>query len=524
MMKGILHDLAWAYARQLWRHKWLSTAIAWAICVLGWGIISVIPPKYESSARVYINADQLLTPILHGLAIDDDPARYVEYLQRTLLSRPNLEQVIHLSDLDLNSGKELSPTQKEDILQELARTVSIKAQTANLISLVYRNSDPVIAKNVVNALLTVFSENSTGRNRNEMENAKHFLDQQIQAYEVQLRAAENRRAEFHAKYLDLLPGLDGAVSRLEAGRMAVVKMQLDVDDARAKRDSLQHELDSVSKFLSVDSTTPQVIVSGQPVGARAQLDQARAKLEELRSRFTDQFPDVIYLRQQIADLEARAAKEASNPSGTSDPTGRKTEIANPVYEQVKIRLVEAETGLASAERALKQAQIEQTALEERARATPGVVAQAQDMDRDYEVKKKSYDELLQRHEQTLMAEAADTTADKIQFRIIDAPQIPVVPTAPNKPLLLLVIFALAIGAAIAVPVVLLQFDKSFATVTGLRALGLPVLGTVSRFAFPDARRRTRIQVTALCASVSVLLMIFGVLLKISVDTYGLGIA
>src|SRR6185437_1817274 len=128
---------------------------------------------------------------------------------------------------------------------------------------------------------------------------------------------------------------------------------------------------------------------------------------------------------------------------------------------------------------LKQAQQEQNALEERAKATPGIQAQAQNLDRDYAVKKKNYDELLQRREQTGIAEAADTTADKIQFRIIDPPQIPVVAAAPNQPMLLSGVFIGAVGAAIGLPLLLMQFDKSYTTVTALRGLGLPILGSVS---------------------------------------------
>jgi polysaccharide chain length determinant protein (PEP-CTERM system associated) len=525
-MKGIPHELALSYARQLWRHRWLSVAAAWAICAIGWPIIAFIPLKYESSARVYVNADQLLVPILNGIAVNDDPVRHVEYLQKTLLSRPNLEQVMHLSDLDISSHGQDSPSYREETLQTLAREVVIKSQTSNLITITYRNIDPVVAKNVVNALLTVFSENSTGTNRGEMENAKRFLNLQIQAYEAQLRAAEKRRAEFHEKYMDLLPGLNGAVSRVDEGRAMVAKLALDVSDARSKRDSLQHELESVPKFLSVDAAGPQVIVGGQPINSQSRLEAARAKLDELRSRFTEQHPDVVALRQQIAELEARSVKETPSSKETNtiaSSSGRKSEITNSVYEQIKVRLVEAETALTSAERRLQQARTDQEALEEKAHATPGVEAQAQDLDRDYEVKKKSYDELLQRREQTLIAEAADTTADKIQFRIIDAPQIPVVPAAPNQPLLILGIFIVALGAAIAIPIVLLQFDKSFRTVAALRALGLPILGSVSRFSFPGARRRTRFQVATLAASASALFMIFGMLMAISINLYGLGI-
>src|SRR6185503_3097104 len=100
-MKAIFQDIALPYARHLWRYKWLSVAAAWVICAVGWPIVAMIPPRYESSARVYLNADPLLTPLLRGLAVDDNPVRHVEYLQRTLLSRPNLEQVVRLSDLDV---------------------------------------------------------------------------------------------------------------------------------------------------------------------------------------------------------------------------------------------------------------------------------------------------------------------------------------------------------------------------------------------------------------------------------------
>ena len=61
----------------------------------------MVPTKYESSARVYLNADPLLTPLLRGLAADTDPTRQLDFMQRTLLSRPNLEQLVRLTDLDI---------------------------------------------------------------------------------------------------------------------------------------------------------------------------------------------------------------------------------------------------------------------------------------------------------------------------------------------------------------------------------------------------------------------------------------
>jgi hypothetical protein len=172
---------------------------------------------------------------------------------------------------------------------------------------------------------------------------------------------------------------------------------------------------------------------------------------------------------------------------------------------------------------LKQAEDDQALLERRAGATPEVQVQAEDLDRDYAVKKRNFEELLTRREQTGIAEAADTKADKIQFRIIDPPQIPVVPAAPNRPMLLSGVFVLAFGAAILIPILLLQFDKSFTSVQTVRSLGLPVLGSVSWLLLPSARRRYALQITALCVSASILLGLYAVLLMHSIGLHTLGL-
>lgn len=520
LFKGVLYDQALVYVRQFWRYKWLSIGVAWLVCVIGWPVVSLIPPKYESSARVYISADQYLTPLLRGLATDIDPRRQVDYLQRTLLSRPNLEQVIHLSNLDISPYGKLSEKEREEKLLQLAKQVELTAQGPNLVRIAYANSDPKVARDVVQALLTVFAEATTGGNRREMENAKRFLDQQIETYAVQLRAAEQRRAEFHEKHIQLLPGNDGNTSQLDAGRAVVARLRIEAEDARAKRDAVKAELDATPRFLSVDSNAPQVIIAGRPVGAQARLAEAQARLEEMSTRLTPAHPDMIMLRRQIARLEEQAKREPAD--GVTSPD-RKAQIANPVYERVKLSLVDAEMAVASVERRLKQAEKEQELLEEHARAMPGVKAQAQDLDRDYAVKKKNFDELLARREQARIAEAADTTADKIQFRVIDPPQVPVIPSAPNQPMLLSGVLVVAIGAAIGLPFVLFQFDRSYTTLTGLRALGIPILGSVSYLVSPDGRRRERIQFAAVCASIFGLLCVYGLLLAISTNLYRLSV-
>src|SRR6266436_10260359 len=132
----------------LWRHRWLAVGTAWLVCTAGWIGAAFVPTKYESSARVYLNADPLLTPLLKGLAADTDPTRQLDFMQRTLLSRPNLEQLVRLTDLDIGVT---TAEQKEALFKRLASDITVAPVTLNLLTLSYRDQDPNTAKNVVQA-------------------------------------------------------------------------------------------------------------------------------------------------------------------------------------------------------------------------------------------------------------------------------------------------------------------------------------------------------------------------------------
>ena len=97
-----LRLLAETYLRAAWRRRWVGVIIAWLICGLGWVGVYLVPNQFESTARLYVDADAILTPLLKGLAADSSPTSELDVLQRTLLSRPNLENLISKTDLDLS--------------------------------------------------------------------------------------------------------------------------------------------------------------------------------------------------------------------------------------------------------------------------------------------------------------------------------------------------------------------------------------------------------------------------------------
>jgi len=505
----------------LWRHRWLAVGTAWLVCTAGWIGAAFVPTKYESSARVYLNADPLLTPLLKGLAADTDPSRHLDFMQRTLLSRPNLEQLIRLTDLDTAIR---TPGEKEALFKRLAADIEVKPVTLNLLSLSYRDADPQLAKNIVQSLLTIFAEKMAGSSRADMDSAQRFLEGEIASYRDQLRAAEKRRAELAEKFPDIFQSSgqgDDNGNRLEQARGAVARLKLDLTDAVTKRDSLKKDLTSVPAMLTVDHG-PQVVIAGRLSPVDERLQELRRNLDGLLLKFTENHPDVKATRASIAQLQSEAGKSGGGKGSSAG--GNTGQIANGVYEQVKVRLVDAEAAVAAIQRRLTEAENDLSKVEKVAKSAPGILVQAQDLNRDYAILKRNYEELVARREATAIANAADTKTEKIQFRIVDPPQVPVVPAAPNRAFLVSIVLLFGIGAGLAVPVLVMQLDRSFATLSQLRNLGIPILGNVSRLSLGAAQRQAAFQMAGVTASALVLVAVYGTLLVLSIGPRSLGIS
>jgi polysaccharide chain length determinant protein (PEP-CTERM system associated) len=510
--------------QMVWRQKWYAIAAAWLVCTVGWIGVALIPTKYESSARVYLDADPLLTPLLRGLAADTDPMRHLDFLQRTLLSRPNLEELLRLTGLDAGIT---SPARREELIKRLAAQIAVTPITSNLMTISFRGRDPDTAKNVVQSLLTIFSEKTAGSSRSEMDSAQRFLDEEIASYRDQLHAKDVQRAELARRYPDIVSSAEpdassggDARNRLDQARSAVVTAKNNLADAVTVRDALQKQLASVPPMLSV-ARAPQVIVGGGQMLSpdEQRLLQMRSNLDALRLKYTDQHPDVIAARQQIREFEAEMKH-----SGAAVSSAGKSQIPNNVYDQLKIKLVDAEDRVAAAQRQLSQVEAEADRIDKIARSVPGVLLEVQDLDRDYGILKSNYEQLVARRQATQIADAADTKTEKIQFRIIDPPQVPLVPAEPNRPVLVSVVLLAGLGAGVAAPIFMRQFDRSFATLGQLRDLGIPILGSVTRISLGAARRRAAMQLAGFCASAVMLIAVYGTLLALSLNLHSVGVS
>jgi polysaccharide chain length determinant protein (PEP-CTERM system associated) len=451
--------LARRYAISAWRHKWKALVLAWIVCIGGWAYVYTLPNQYRSSARIHADADAILGQVLTGIAVDSRPASQVEVLQRTLFSRPNLERVAARTGLDLRAD---SAASREALINKLNANLRLALQTRNLFTITYTDTDARMSRDVVQALLTLFIERSTAQDRQQMTNARNFVNQQIQAYEIQLREAEQRRAEFRARYADLLPSESGGgATGLEQARTRLITQRGNLQDAVARRDRLRQELEATSPTLR------QAEVAG---GGNPAVAEAERTLRELRLQYTEQHPAVIAARNRLAEVRATGGGGGTRGGGT---------IPNPLYEPLRTRMLDAEAQVSSLERQVRQEQANVERLEALSRTVPQLQAQFAILDRDYSVLRRSYEELLERRESVQLAGAARSEAERVRLEVVDPPTVPLAPIGPNRFLLGTGVLLAGIGAGIGLALLLVLLDRSFYTLNDLRKLGLPVIGSIS---------------------------------------------
>ena len=491
------------YALGMLRYKWVVVALAWLISAAGWAAVSTISNRYEASARIFIDADAVLTPLLRGIALDNPLSAQIDVLQRTLLSRPNLEKLISKTDLSLQLRQ---PSDLEQMVAGLANQIAVVPQTRNLFTITYRNENPRLAYDVVRTILGIFVEDKAGTSRSDMANARSFLDEQIAGYEKQLQEAESKRAVFRARYVDILPMEGSGTTKLDEAREAVRRLEGQLADARARHDRLTQEL-TVTPPTIVTETDPGTLggAASNPAVAAAQ-----ARLRELQTTLTDQHPDVIQQRQLIAALRAgRAAGGGATDASGGRPARNRVE-PNQMFQQLKVMLVQADTDVASLARQVDDAHHEQDRLDQIARGVPTVQAQSINLNRDYEVLRKNYDELLTRRESMRLANAADTQADKVKLQVIDPPKVPQIPVSPRRGLLLTAVLLAGLGGGMAGALFLSQLDRSFHTMVDLGEMGLPIAGSISLLDAPRLSRSVQMfKTTTALASLLLLGAVYG---------------
>lgn len=478
--------------RGMWKHRWLGLLVAWVVAAIGAFVVLSVPDKYEASARIFVDTQSILKPLMSGLAVQPNVEQQVAMLSRTLISRPNVEKLIRMADLDLGNQ---SKAAQEALIERLTKTLEIKnVGRDNLYTLSFRDPNPDKARKVVQSLVSIFVESSLGETRKDTDTAKKFIDEQIKAYVGKLEEAETRLKEFKLRNIDI-QSADGKdmSSRLVEVSSQLSQARLELREAENGREAAKRQLDD-EKAQGASITSRSLLQESAASLATPEIDARieaqKRNLDSLLQRFTDQHPDVAGARRLIKELEEQKRKEVQEL--------RKTAMANPAasssnslaYQELSRMLATSEVQVASLRARVGEYEARYKRARELMKTAPQIEAEFSQLNRDYDINKKNYNDLVARRESAALSGNLESAASVADFRLIDPPRTSPNPVAPNRLLLLLLALLAAVGAGAATAFAASQVRAVFHDAYSLRNITeLPLLGVVTLVVNDSIRRR-----------------------------------
>lgn len=489
------------FARVVVRRRWLVISVAWALAVVAAIAIPLVPERFEASARIFVDTQTVLKPLMKDLASQPDIDQQVRMLARTLISRPNVERLVDQPGMGFTFT---STKERELTISRLMDQIKVvAAERGNLYTILYRDADPERAREMVEGTVSMFVNSGTDGKRRDSAEAGHFIEEQLRTNEAKLIEAENRLKEFKVRNF----GVTGVSNQDYFARMSALsdevnKLRSDLQAAEQARDSYKRELAAEDPQLPLESLPGTAVIAVSETDTRLELQ--RRQLDELLRRFTDQHPDVINARRVIAQLEQQKRQEAEARVRDGTSKGRGTAATSPIYQKIRFSLAESEAQVASLRSQLSAQKERLEQVRALAGRVPQVEAELAQLNRDYEVLRKNYDQLLLRRESALLGVKLDESSQLAEFRVVEPPRTSPTPVFPGRLHLAAIAIVVSLLAGVAVALALDVLNPTLDDTRSLEQLaGRPVIGSISlsrTIAWHVEARRDRLRLAVSAAS------------------------
>lgn len=495
----IIHRLAMMAMKRRW---WLflpTVVVGLGAC----GVSMMIPNQYRSEATILVTHQQIperyVTPnstfdIREALLIMTD----------AILSRTRLLQIINDFNLYPEARKRLSP---EELVELMQKNIEVEPmdkgpdqKEINSFKISFTGPDPLVAQEVTTKLTTLFIQENIRTREDQSTDTTNFLEDRLRDAAADLEKQESQVRDFKMKYLGELPEQQqGNLGILNGLQMQLQSTSTALDRAREQQAYLESLLAQYRDMTPAAVTGPGQPVTDPAESIKAELTRLRSERSDLLARYTEKYPDVVKIEQEIkaseallATAENRAARHAQESSDTNKPN----EVASTdnaaiaqLNSQLQANRIEIQNDLTYE----KQLQNQISDYQVRLNAAPVREQQLADLMRNYDLSKKNYDDLLSKKTQSELATTLEIRQQGQQFRIIDQPSLPMKPSGTNH---LKVSFGglaggLALGLVLAFFVEAsnhsLRDEKELKRVFAFPLMiGLPILRTK-----PEERRRSR---------------------------------
>jgi len=510
------------YVRLLRHRMWLVLGVWLLITGVTVVVARLLPDTYTSETLILVDPQKVPESYVKS-TITGDVRNRLSTLSQAILSTTNLQKIIDSLNLYPEEKKKMA---REDVVLLMHNDINVKvvsdfgaSQDFQAFRISYSGHDPGLVAQVTNRLADLFIEGSLKAREDQANGTTEFLTNQLQETRKELEKQEGKLRDFKMKHVGEMPQQQDATLQLLGQAQSQLQMEAEaLSRAETQRSYVQSMMAQSAPVADVDDNELKGPAAAQSA-ARAVKPSAvsTAKLAALLTRYGDKHPDVQRLKRQIEEEEAAEAKEAPAVTAAVEPAPAPVKRAprppshfNPVLE----------SQLAGLNAEIKKHQEEQSRLAKvvasyrgKLDAVPVREQEMTELERDYEMSKAHYSQLLERQLSAQTATQLEIRQKGEKFEILDRAQPAERPTSPKR---LVIDLAGSIGGLVLG--LILAIGKEFfgmsiiAPEDVIAASGLPVLGEIPVIQTRDDRRRTRKRVLLAACSAVVAAVISGAIL------------
>jgi len=399
------------------------------------------PNNYQSTATIFANRQGIIKPLLQGDAAMSKLDR-VQVAKEMIYTTKTLRKVA--LETGVLTGKE-SEDEEQKIIIKTRKRINISSKGDNYIFVSYFDRDPERAFKVVSSIVLSFIESTSKDKLRDSQEAYKFIDSQVQAYNKQLTTAEEALKGFKARSNERTE--EGVNRRIAELKAKIEELKLSIEESNARTQSFRQQINNESNIIAKRNRSQELL---------NRIGVARAQLDKLLLVYTETYPDVVSIRQQIDDLTANFKRQQVQAISSIDTSGEKT--VNPLYEELRSKRSESEAGTRALRNRLRATEkLLEEAYESR-KSVAAMQAEYSALFRDYNVTQNMYNSMLERKETARLSMTLDAAGQGVAFEVHEPASFPLKPSGLNFWYFAVVAPPLALGIPLGILFFYIQID------------------------------------------------------------------
>mgnify|MGYP001034670951 CR=1 FL=1 len=479
------------------RRKWSIILPALTVFVISVVVAFTLPPIYRSTATILIEEQEIPKEYVMSMVTSYVEQRIQSITQR-IMSSTRLLEIINRFNLyaDMRERwtiEEVIEKMRKDIKFETISVDVADRRTGRLtaaaiaFTVSYNGKNPGIVQQVANVLASLYLEENLKIRDEKTAAASKFIEDEMKDVQANLAQQDAKIAAYKQKYLYTLPELNQLnLQELERVERNIEQLDIQLRTLREREDSLKTELSSIPP----DFATPD----------KDRLKKLRVDLVYLKSRYSDQYPDVIKTKTEIEELEKKVRITGEGPIGNKPD--------NPAYINLISQLASTQADIDSLKKQIAAFQGKRDEYRRRIQASPRVEEGYRALVVERNNLQIKFDDLMKKHMETKVASGMEKGQMGERFTLIDPPRMPEKPVRPNIPAILLIGVILGIGSGVGTASLKEHFDQSLRSAEALtKATGFSVLASIPEILTSQDVVRMKKKRIALIVSIVLLIII-----------------